>query len=105
MCDEFPVSPRRQFCKFLFCLILYIRVLYDISIYQIDIESELNIDYEYLIELTLINIENRYGTYILPKFNVNFQILNYTLINVMENLKFESVLRGTYLVVFFDVCA
>ena len=79
MYDEFPVSV---------CLILYIIVLYDISIYQIDVESELNIDYEYLLQLTLINTENRYGTYILPEFNMNFQILNYTVMNIMENLKF-----------------
>ena len=57
-------------------------------IFQIDIESELNIDYEYLLQLTLINTENRYGTYILPEFNMNFQILNYTVMNIMENLKF-----------------
>ena len=35
-------------------------VLYYISIYRIDIECELNSDYEYLLKPTSTDIENRY---------------------------------------------
>ena len=40
-------------------------MLHDISIYRIDIEYELNIDYEYLLKPTSNNIENRYRAQIL----------------------------------------
>ena len=42
-------------------------MLHDISIYRIDIECELNINYEYLLKPTSNDIENRYQAQISPK--------------------------------------
>ena len=42
-------------------------VLHDMSIYRIDIEYELNIDYEYLLKPTSNDIENGYRAQFWPQ--------------------------------------
>ena len=58
---------------------------------DIDIERELNIDYEYLLIPKSDDIETRYQTQALPEICVIFQILSCNLLKLKKTCSFRKI--------------